>query len=209
MSTAHNHCHESTAYLAVFPGIQPRNLMRGNQGPMLPATLKVNSPSHQCSQGWIKRLPWLRLFTSLPLRLEMTVKEEKIQIAKKDRVLGYSKNMAFWCWQRNTERNTREEYRDPPPTLEPQTIFTPLTGRWGEEKQKESKPVPENCLGAPSGCQEDKDAAHRDDRYPLPHQTFPKIMSRYTTVYTNHWVHVVRYLNIISSYTNSYMATDS
>lgn len=38
-------------------------------------------------------------------------------------------------------------------------------------------------------------------------QTFPKIMSSYTTVYTNHWMLGVRYLNIISSYTNSYTAT--
>lgn len=33
------------------------------------------------------------------------------------------------------------------PTLEPLTLFTPMTGRWGEEKQRSQSPCQKNVSG--------------------------------------------------------------
>lgn len=102
MSTAHLCHNEPAAYLAMFPGMQPRILTRGNQGPLLPAMLRANSPGYQASKLWIKRRPWHKSLHFSAPEAGNDSEEGKTQLAKKDQVRPWLPGAG-----RSPERNIR------------------------------------------------------------------------------------------------------
>lgn len=151
MSPAYVWLKESTAFPAVFPGMQLRILVGGRQA----YHSKGKEPLYPNSQ------------------------KKRSKIARRTKFLGL-----LSTWLPSAGRGHQRGLQSP--TLEPQTLFAPVTGRLGEEKPKSQSQCQKNVSGL--FLQVVRKIKPPPTRWQVstPHQTFPKIMSRYITVYSDH-----------------------